>query len=197
MKTYRIAILASGHSRGSNLEAMHRYFVQNHLPVVIDTAIFTRADSPAMALASSLKIATQVFSAKDMASYEQQVMALCRHHDISLIALAGFLKKLSAEFLEQIGIPVLNIHPALLPKYGGTGMYGMAVHEAVFTAGEKHSGATVHYVDPRYDHGPIVAQETVDISICHSPSEIAATVLKAEHSLYGKSIYQLLSGIKP
>lgn len=193
MKTHRIAILASGHSRGSNLRAMHEYFVQNRLPVAIELAIFTRADSPALALAASLGIATKVVSARDMAAYEQQVIALCKLHDISLIALAGFLKRLSAGFLQQIGIPVLNIHPALLPQYGGPGMYGMAVHEAVFSARERQSGATVHLVDPLYDHGHIVAQEAVDISGCLSPAEIAATVLKTEHALYGKAIFQLIT----
>lgn len=197
MTTFRIAVLASGHSRGSNLAAMHDYFVRNHLPVEITIAIFTRSDSPALALAESLGIATKVIPIKDAVVYEQQVMSLCKDSKISLIALAGFLKKLSAEFLEQISIPVLNIHPALLPKYGGSGMYGRAVHEAVFSAGESRSGATVHLVDPLYDHGQIVAQETVDVSNCHSPEEIAAAVLKIEHGLYGKAIYKLLAETTP
>jgi len=194
MNSYRIAILGSGHSRGSNLAAMHTYFVQNRLPVVIDIAIFTRSDSPAVQLAQSLSIPTLIISAKNMELFEQQVLDICRDHSISLVALAGFLKRLSATFLSSLGLPVLNIHPALLPKFGGTGMYGKAVHEAVFNAGEQLSGASVHLVDPQYDHGQIIAQDTTDISHCHSPEEVAATVLKVEHGLYGKAIYQYLSG---
>jgi len=193
MNTYRIAVLGSGHSRGSNLAAMHAYFVQNRLPVVIDIAIFTRPDSPAVLLAQSLSIPTLIISAKNMELFEQQVLATCRDRHVSLIALAGFLKQLSASFLTSLGLPVLNIHPALLPKYGGAGMYGHAVHEAVFKAGEQLSGASVHLVDPLYDHGKLIAQEAVDISDCQSPEDIAATVLKVEHGLYGKAIYQLLS----
>lgn len=197
MNTHRIAVLGSGHSRGSNLAAMHAFFVQNRLPVIIDSAIFTRSASPAVQLAQSLGISTQIISAKNMELFEEQVLSICRERGISLIALTGFLKQLSATFISSIGLPVLNIHPALLPKFGGPGMYGKAVHEAVFQAGEQFSGATVHLVDPLYDHGTIIAQEAIDISGCHNPEEIAAAVLKIEHGLYGKAIYQLLSGTTP
>lgn len=193
MPAYRIAVLASGHSRGSNLKAMHDFFIQNHLSVTIEIAFFTRGDSPAVQLARSLGITTCVIPAKNMEYFEDQVACACKEHDISLIALAGFLKQLSGQFLSRMGIPVLNIHPALLPKYGGPGMYGKAVHEAVFNAGEKLSGATVHLVDPQYDHGHIIAQEMVEISQCQSPDEIAATVLETEHKLYGQAIYKYLS----
>jgi folate-dependent phosphoribosylglycinamide formyltransferase PurN len=102
------------------------------------------------------------------------------------------MRKLSKEFFEAVKTPVINIHPALLPKYGGKGMYGMNVHKAVFEAGEKESGATVHYVNEEYDKGEIITQKRCDISMCISPDEIAEKVLKIEHEIYPKTIEKLL-----
>lgn len=192
--TYQIAVLSSGHSRGSNLRAMHGYWREHSLPIQIALAVFTRTDSPALALANDLGIPSLVVSAKIMKSFETEVLERCKALNINLIALAGFLKPLSNDFINKTGIPILNIHPALLPKYGGKGMYGMAVHNAVYEGGELVSGATVHIVDPLYDHGRIVAQSCVDVSACASPEEIAASVLAIEHQLYAPSIYTLLSG---
>lgn len=191
--THKIAVFSSGLSRGSNLSAMHSYFTENKLPIEIALVIFTRPDAPAVQLAKDLGLHYQIVSAHNMPSFESKALELCQQNKIELIALAGFMKKLSQTFLEQINIPVMNIHPALLPKYGGAGMYGMAVHNAVFAAQEKESGVTIHLVDPQYDHGNIIAQETITIQDCNSPEEIAAKVLKTEHSTYAKTIYQLLS----
>ena len=131
-------------------------------------------------------------SSKDMRLYEAELMRLVKCHRVELIALAGFLKLLSSELLDQLAIPVLNIHPALIPEHCGKGMYGMKVHKAVFAAGETISGATVHIVDPVYDHGRIVIQKQTDISDCVSPEEIAARVLSLEHSIYAPAILQIL-----
>lgn len=191
--TYKIAVLSSGHSRGSNLAAMHGYWQMHRLPVEIAMAVFTRSDSPAFNLAQELGIPSVVVSARNMPAYEAEVLRLCKAEGIVLIALAGFLKQLSNEFITSIGIPILNIHPALLPKYGGRGMFGTAVHNAVHKAGEKLSGATVHQVDPLYDHGSIVAQNRVDITECPTPEAIASKVLTVEHQLYAPSIYQFLT----
>ncbi|MDD2228506.1 MAG: formyltransferase family protein [Candidatus Cloacimonetes bacterium] len=193
--TYQIAVLSSGHSRGSNLKAMHRYWKEHSLPIQIGLAVFTLSDSPALAVAKDLGIASIVMSAKQMNIFETEVLERCKAKNISLIALAGFMKQLSADFITKVGIPILNIHPALLPQYGGKGMYGMAVHRAVYAGAELVSGATVHLVDPLYDHGKIVAQSKINISECTSPEEIAASVLAVEHQLYAVSIYQLLAGV--
>lgn len=194
--TFPIAVLSSGHSRGSNLAAMHAYWQKHELPVQIALAVFNREDSPARTLAIDLGIATAVVSTKQMASFEAELIRLCHAKGIQLIALAGFLKQLSADFLTRIGIPVLNIHPALLPKYGGKGMFGMAVHQAVWQAGEVFSGATVHLVDQHYDNGSIIASARVDISGCSSPEDIAHRVLQQEHKLYAPSIYSYLTNLK-
>jgi len=132
------------------------------------------------------------FQPSHSATFESEVLTLIHSHQIELIALAGFLKLLSASFISQCAIPILNIHPALLPRYGGKGMYGAAVHQAVYKNGDKVSGATVHLVNEHYDQGTILAQERVDISDCQSPLEIAGRVLAVEHRIYAQAIWQVL-----
>jgi folate-dependent phosphoribosylglycinamide formyltransferase PurN len=97
--------------------------------------------------------------------------------------LAGFLKKISDEFVDAFENKIINIHPALLPSFGGKGMYGINVHKAVFDSSAKISGATVHFVDKIYDNGKIIAQKAVDISHVNNPEEIAEKVLEVEHEL--------------
>ena len=190
--THKIAVLGSGLSRGSNLCALHNYFTQNKLPVEIALVIFTSKNAPAIQLAKERNLNYQIISVRNMHSFELKVIELCRQKNIELIALAGFLKQLSEDFIRQVQVPILNIHPALLPEFGGKGMYGMAVHQAVFASGDKVSGVTIHLVDSRYDNGKIVAQQKVDISSCKSPEEIACKVLEIEHSLYAPTIFQFL-----
>ena len=190
--TYKIAVFCSGLSRGSNLCALHNYFTQNKLPVEVALVIFTSKNAPAIQLAKERNLNYRIISAYNMQSFETRAIELCRQNNIELIALAGFLKQLSENFIEQVQVPILNIHPALLPEFGGKGMYGMAVHQAVFASGDKVSGVTIHLVNSRYDNGKIVAQQKVDISSCKSPAEIADKVLEIEHSLYAPTIFQFL-----
>ncbi|HPA24656.1 MAG TPA: formyltransferase family protein [Candidatus Cloacimonas sp.] len=190
--THKIAVFSSGLSRGSNLCAMHNYFTQNKLSVEVALVIFTGKNAPAIQLAKEKNLNYRIISAYNMQSFETRAIELCRQNNIELIALAGFLKQLSENFIEQVQVPILNIHPALLPEFGGKGMYGMAVHQAVFASGDKVSGVTIHLVNSRYDNGKIVAQQKVDISSCKSPAEIADKVLEIEHSLYAPTIFQFL-----
>ncbi|HQM16558.1 MAG TPA: phosphoribosylglycinamide formyltransferase [Candidatus Cloacimonas sp.] len=190
--THKVAVFCSGLSRGSNLCAIYKYFADNKLPIEIALVIFTCKDAPAIQLAEERNLNYQIIQARDMQNFEKRAMELCRQHSIELIALSGFLKQLSPNFIESMQIPILNIHPALLPKYGGKGMYGMAVHNSVFAAGEKESGVTIHLVNSQYDNGKIVAQEKVDISACKSPEEIAQKVLDIEHKLYARTIKEYL-----
>jgi phosphoribosylglycinamide formyltransferase-1 len=185
----RIITLSSGKSRGSNLLAIHGYFSREQLPVVIHRAIFCSGQAAAIPLCKERGIPTLVISAKDMVFFEAELKALVKRENIALIALCGFMKQLSEDFINAVNIPILNIHPALLPKYGGKGMYGMSVHTRVFENKESITGATIHLVDPDYDHGTIIAQASTDISQCQSAEEIAAKVLCLEHSLYGPAIY--------
>ncbi len=192
-ETWKIAVLTSGHGRGSNLRALHQAFLDNNWPLRIAFATASTSKAPVARLCSDLGIPCHVLNPSRFDACEGRLLELCQQERIDLIALAGFMKLLSAFFLDKVGLPILNIHPALLPNYGGPGMYGLRVHEAVFAAGEKFSGATVHLVDPLYDHGKIIAQEKVDISDCPSPEAIAARVLEVEHRVYAPAILSYLS----
>lgn len=191
-EAWRIAVLTSGHGRGSNLRALYKAFTKNSLPLKIAFATASSGKAPVVQLCSDLGLPCHILNPRYQESFENRLLELCQQEQIDLVALAGFMRLLSPAFLDQAGIPVLNIHPALLPQYRGKGMYGIRVHEAVFDAGERFSGATVHLVDPIYDHGEIIAQEQVDISDCHSPEAIAAKVLEIEHGIYARAIYRFL-----
>ncbi len=192
-ETWKIAVLTGGRGRGSNLRALHRVFNEEGWPIKIAFAVACHPEAPVVRLCAELGIPCHVLAHKDCAAREKALLELCQQEKIDLIALAGYLKLLSGSFLEGVRVPVLNIHPALLPDFGGKGMYGSRVHEAVFEAGEKQSGATVHLVDPIYDHGEIVLQDVTDISNCACPDEVAERVLEVEHRLYARAIYTFLS----
>ena len=113
-------------------------------------------------------------------------------HEIDLIILAGYLRKIGPLTLKRYKGKILNIHPALLPKFGGKGMYGMKVHEAVIAAKEKVSGSTVHIVDEEYDHGQILNQREIPVFEDDTPGSLAARVLIEEHKIYVETIQQIL-----
>ncbi|OGS37817.1 MAG: hypothetical protein A2506_00950, partial [Elusimicrobia bacterium RIFOXYD12_FULL_66_9] len=119
--------------------------------------------------------------------YNASLALECKKRDIGLICLAGFLMKLKAPLLKAFPGRILNIHPSLLPAFGGQGMYGRKVHEEVLAAGAKVSGATVHIVDEEYDHGPIVLQATVPVLAGDSPETLAARVRSQEHWIYPRA----------
>jgi len=196
-QTHRIAVLTSGHSRGSNLRALHEYFSTQAPEVEIALVVNNRKQAPVWDLCAELGLPCVFISTRDMDAFERVLLAELAARGICLVALAGFMKLLSTNFLSQCAIPVLNIHPALVPKHCGAGMYGMKVHEAVFSAGEKVSGVTIHRVDALYDHGEIVFQASVDISHCRSAEEVAATVLALEHASYAPAIVSCLRGNTP
>jgi phosphoribosylglycinamide formyltransferase-1 len=193
MKSYRIAVFTSGMSRGSNFEALVSWFRERKLPVEIAFVLITRRNAPITERCERLNIPVFYLPTKDWREFETELIKKCNDSNLDLIALAGFMKQMTPELIEGAGCPITNIHPALLPEFGGKGMYGSHVHEAVFQAQRKVSGASVHLVNPQYDEGPIIAQEKIDISGCNSPSEIGTTVLKVEHSLYGRAIWEYLN----
>ncbi len=117
-----------------------------------------------------------------------EMLRVLRKHDPDLIVLAGYLKLVPADVVAGFAERLINIHPALLPKYGGAGMYGRHVHEAVAAAGETHSGITVHLADEVYDRGGVLFQATVPIAAGSTPDEIAAAVLALEHRHYAPVI---------
>ncbi len=122
------------------------------------------------------------------------MLDLLKKYETDLVILAGYMKKIGNQTLNAFRGRILNIHPALLPKFGGKGMYGMRVHEAVLQAGEKESGVTVHLVDEKYDNGPILMQTKVPVLENDTAETLAERVLKSEHKIYSETIAKIISG---
>ncbi len=178
-----LAVFVSG--RGSNLRALYEKFVADEKSPEIKFVVSNKSDCPALDFAREKGIQTSVVSKKTSSRVTSfaDLAETFNESGISLIVLAGFLKRIPAVFIDEFKGKIINIHPALLPKYGGKGMYGMNVHRAVFESGDKISGATVHFVDKIYDHGRIIKQRTIPIDDAGSPEEIAERVLEIEHKL--------------
>ena len=175
-----VAVFVSG--RGSNLQAILKSDHTKDI-VRVKAVISDKIDCAAFQIARKYSIPTFTIGNKPgKISYNELITSLNKL-EIELIVLAGFLKLIPTEFLAAYQNKIINIHPALLPSYGGSGMYGMNVHRAVFNSGDKYSGATVHIVNEEYDSGRIIAQEKIDISKVNSPEELADEVLKVEHKL--------------
>jgi phosphoribosylglycinamide formyltransferase-1 len=121
-------------------------------------------------------------------AFTDAMLLALQRHGTELIVLAGYMKRVPSRVVREYRGRILNIHPALLPKFGGQGMYGHHVHEAVIAARERESGATVHVVDDEYDHGQIVLQRTVEVAPDETPETLAAKVLEVEHALYPEAI---------
>jgi phosphoribosylglycinamide formyltransferase-1 len=125
----------------------------------------------------------------------EAITALLDAHGVNLIALAGYLKFVPATVTHRWRGAIVNIHPALLPRFGGPGMYGRRVHEAVLAAGAHESGATVHFVDDAYDRGPAIARARVPVEPTDDAASLAARVLTAEHALFPRVIHALALGL--
>jgi len=128
------------------------------------------------------------------AEYGEALLGVLDEHRVEIIALAGFMQHVPPAVVRRFNGRMTNIHPALLPLFGGPGFYGLRVHQAVFDAGMKVSGPTVHLVNEEYDRGPILMQRAVPIDDCRSPEEIAARVLVEEHRLYPEALGLLAAG---
>lgn len=179
----KLAVFVSG--RGSNLKSIQNEIEANRLDAQILAVVSNKFDCPALDYSKQKSIATFVVSSKpdDESLDYAQLKKKFDELGIDLIVLAGFLKKIPDDFVDAYENKIINIHPALLPSFGGKGMYGMNVHNAVYESSAKVSGATVHFVNKIYDEGLIIAQDTVDISDVKSPEEITERVLKVEHTL--------------
>ena len=176
----KIAVFVSG--RGSNLKAILNYPDLKNLIEVV-AALSDKLDCKAFEIAKEFGIKS--FSVGDGAEKIKQIeiTPLLKKLEVDLVVLAGYLKLIPLDLIENFENRIINIHPALLPSFGGKGMYGINVHRAVFNSSAKVSGATVHIVDTTYDTGKIIAQKCVDISDVKSPEEIAERVLGIEHQL--------------
>lgn len=176
----KVAIFVSG--RGSNLKAILDSYELKNL-VKVAAVLSDKPDCAAFNIANQYNIKTYTVGEGEKKLKSDEVVAVLNELNIELIILAGYLKIIPSELIDNFENRIINIHPALLPSFGGKGMYGMNVHRAVFNSSAKISGATVHIVDKLYDNGKIIAQQCVDISDVKSPEEIAERVLKIEHNI--------------
>jgi len=178
-----IVVFVSG--RGSNLKSILNSIENREMNAEILAVVSDNIDCPAFQIAQKHKIPTFTVGneKKDgIISYSQLINNL-KDLKIGLIVLAGFLKKIPEELIDSFQNRIINIHPALLPAFGGKGMYGINVHRAVFEKSCKVSGATVHFVDKIYDNGKIIAQRCVEIEDVKTPEQIAEKVLSVEHQI--------------
>lgn len=175
-----LAVFVSG--RGSNLKAIIDNQELNSL-INIKAVCSNDPNCNALKIAQSLAIDTYIVPKIQDEKAVSTIIDFLELREIELIVLAGYLKLIPELLVNRFEEKIINIHPALLPAFGGKGMYGMNVHKAVFESSAKVSGATVHFVNQEYDKGKIIAQRCVDISDVKSPEEIAKRVLQIEHKL--------------
>jgi phosphoribosylglycinamide formyltransferase-1 len=189
--TPNIAVMLSG--SGTTFQNLLEREKDGRLLGHISLVVADNAKAYGLQRAEIVGIENMVLSPRVLGDdYAATFFRLLTDRNISLVVLAGYLKivPMNAKWLGKI----VNIHPALLPKFGGKGMYGLHVHEAVIRSGEAVSGCTVHFVDNEYDHGPIIAQSTVPVLLGDSPQTLQSRVQEAERVLYPKVISEIISG---
>ena len=192
-----IAVFASG--RGSNFQAILNALHRGFLPATVTLFVSNNAGAGAFEIARSHNIPAVHISRKQFSSEEAFASSLLnelREHSVDFIALAGYLKRIPSVVVGSYRNRILNIHPALLPSFGGDGMYGHHVHEAVLKAGEKRTCVTIHYVTPElpgYDEGPIIAQMWIDIPEGITTQELQKLLLPIEHITYVAVLKSILT----
>ena len=191
--TTKIAIFASG--TGTNADRIMAHF-SDHPEVEISLVLTNKATAGVLSYADKHGIPSKVFDRKTF--YESEhIFEDLRNKDIDWIVLAGFLWLMPAYLVRHYNNRIVNIHPALLPKYGGKGMFGINVHKAVAAAGEQHSGISIHYVNEKYDEGAIIFQASCDLEPNDSAEKIASKVRQLEHRYFPIVIESLVSSSDP
>ena len=185
-----ISIFASG--GGSNARKIVEYF-QDSSKIEVGLIVTNRRNAGVLKLADEYHIPSILISKDLFYGDKESFAAVLANHEIKYIILAGFLWMVPSYLVELYSNKMLNIHPSLLPKYGGPGMYGHHVHEAVHNAKEQYSGMTIHLVNEHYDKGDILFQASTDISHCTSAEEIATEVLCLEHEHYAHIIEEYIT----
>jgi len=189
----KVAVFASG--RGSNFEQLCIAQKNKKISAQIALLIASKPDIGAIEVAQNYGVSSRVFQGKAYSSsdeYNDALLACLNEYSIDFIALAGWLKLIPPTIVEAFPDRIINIHPALLPMFGGKGMYGAHVHQAVWQSGMLVSGATVHLVDAEYDRGMIIKQECVALDFNDTPEIIAKKVLKVEHKIYPEALKMLV-----
>ena len=188
----------SGHGRGTNLQAILDACASGTVPAKVAVVIGTREDAPAMERATAagvpvLAISPKRFEGNDEA-YASAILEELEERKVGLVCLAGYMRMLPEAIVNRYKHAVMNVHPALLPLFGGKGMYGEHVHRAVLESGMKVTGCTVHFVDYEYDTGPIIHQQCVRVLEDDTPETLAARVLPKEHAAYVEAIQLFAEG---
>ncbi len=190
----KIVVFASG--SGTNFQSIIDSVGKGEIQAEIEGLIVSRRSAGASNRAEKAGIPVQVIRPADFNTEEAFGKEILRHlnrWEPDLIVLAGYMVKIPGNVIEAYPSRIINIHPALLPRYGGKGFFGKRVHQAVLDAGDKETGCTVHYVNEKYDQGPIIAQRNVPVKSDDTPESLARRVLSEEHKLLPQVIQQLLS----
>lgn len=189
MKVKKIALFASG--SGSNVQNIIDYFSDNE-DVVVDSVWTNNPNAYVLERAKKLQVETFIFSREELNNTNKVVEKL-KERNINLIVLAGFLLLIPVNLIQNFAI--INIHPALLPKYGGKGMYGIKVHQAVVDNKDLESGISVHYVNEKYDEGKIILQEKCEVLPSDSAEDVAEKIHQLEYKYFPVAIEKVLAGI--
>jgi phosphoribosylglycinamide formyltransferase 1 len=195
MKKPRLGFLSS--HGGSNMQAIIDACKEGRLDAEPAVVISNNSDSQSLERANREGIPGYHLSGAthpDPDRLDTAIMRTLQECEVDLVVLAGYMKLLGPKTLAAYRGRIFNIHPALLPKFGGKGLYGRKVHEAVLAAGEKVTGVTIHLVDEHYDRGPIVAQCEVPVLEDDTPDSLAAHVLESEHRLYAETLQRVVTG---
>jgi formyltetrahydrofolate-dependent phosphoribosylglycinamide formyltransferase len=181
----RIGVLASG--GGTTLQAIIDYLAARKSTTIAQIAVVAanRETAGALERARAASIPAETFNAADDGS---SLLDTLRRHDVDLVVLAGYMKKIPPSVIQAYHRRMINIHPGLLPDFGGPGMYGAKVHAAVLSAGARTTGVTVHFVDDEYDHGPTIAQWRIAVREDDTPETLGARVLEVEHQVYPRTV---------
>ena len=190
----KIAILASG--GGSNaaeiIKTLPRFIEPEQASIAVIISNNEKAGVKNIAATNNIPFEILALKNKNEDEQTNAYLQILNKYRVDFIVLAGFLKKLPTKITNLFSKKILNIHPALLPAYGGTGMYGKYVHEAVIAAGETESGITIHFVDEVYDHGQIIFQAKCSVAKSDTAETLAKKILQLEHAHYTKVIVQTL-----
>lgn len=198
---FKLGVLASGN--GTDLNAIYKEMDEGKMPgIEVAVVISNKEDAPVLerARARNIKAVFVDPKGKSKEEYDEELVRLMKEAGVDLVCLIGYMKILTPVFVSSFPRHIINVHPALLPKYGGNGWYGMKVHEAVLANGEKESGMTIHYVDIGVDSGAMILQEKVAIEPGETPESLKAKVQELEKKAYPEAvrmIYKDRSSNKP
>ncbi|TSA26957.1 MAG: phosphoribosylglycinamide formyltransferase [Bacteroidetes bacterium] len=184
----RIAIFASG--SGTNAQRIMEYF-RDHPKIAVHLVLSNKAEAPVLERARKFHIPTVVFT-RDEFYNSRFILDILSVQGIDLLVLAGFLWLIPDYLIHAFPRRIINIHPALLPKYGGKGMYGMRVHEAVIQSGDRESGISIHYVNEQYDEGELIFQAQCPIELGETPETLASKVHELEYRHYPEVIEKVM-----